>query len=240
MSLLEGGQTTCRSEYLPLLYVVYVLWGGGLIARLAGFNILAVGLLAVALIFFVGVFLPLSGGRMLFNRKKSRPVDGQKPTLIDAMSPTESGLTVIAVGAVVEGDILQGENVSIYGEFTGDIRLQGGSISIHHGGCVRGNLSASTVLIGGHMEGLCEGQNVTILENGVLHGICRSPTFSINPGGGFIGTAEAGQEDMLVREEAYENANRESGENHAHTSRTAIQKSLEEEGEQNATSVLCE
>ncbi|EDM5312999.1 polymer-forming cytoskeletal protein [Salmonella enterica] len=237
-------QPVCR----PVLCFVYVLWVGGLVARLANLNVLALGLLAVALFFLAGVFLPLSGGRMIFSRKRllttisNKPVDGQEPAMIDVAPPLDHGLTVIASGAVVEGDILQGENVAIYGLFTGDIRLPRGEISIHYGGCVRGNLSASMVLIDGHMEGVCEAQTVTILENGVLHGVCRSVIFSIIPGGEFIGTAEASQkEDILDRDgQTSGNAEWRDGENKAQTICTSVQQSLEEEKERNATSILCE
>ncbi|EHY0218381.1 polymer-forming cytoskeletal protein [Salmonella enterica] len=184
---------------LPLLYLVYVLWMSGLAFRLLGQNGAAGGLLVLAFIFLVCVFLPCSGGKRMFGKKTSPEV-----TMTPAGPATvlpEAGLTVIGTGAVVEGNILQGENVAIYGTFTGDIRLPEGMVHIYAGGCVRGNLSAATVLIDGRVEGLCEGQCVTVLEDGVLHGICRSTTFSITPGGIFIGTAEAWPEGILLQDE---------------------------------------
>lgn len=152
----------------------------------------------------------------------------------------EPGLTIIGHGAVIEGNILQGESVAIYGTFTGDIRLPGGSVHIHSGGCVRGELAAATVLIGGRVEGLCEGQCVTVLEEGTFHGICRSKTFSITPGGMFIGTAQAWPEGLNQQDVMGHECDDRVAEGQTLAALHGVDAPLtEEKGEQNAASLLC-
>lgn len=181
----------CRTHRQPrhtLLYLVYMLWVPGLGALCVGRETPAAGLLGLALIFLICVFLPFPGGKWMFG-KKTRPAAEMIPAVATTGGP-EEGLTVIGAGSVVEGNLLQGKNVSIYGTFTGDIAIPAGTVSVHPGGTVHGNISAALILVGGRVEGECEGQSVTVQEQGQLCGTCRSTTFSIAPGGVFVGVSE--------------------------------------------------
>ncbi|HCM1965155.1 TPA: polymer-forming cytoskeletal protein [Salmonella enterica subsp. salamae serovar 56:l,v:z39] len=189
----DAGDRPRQGERCPLLYLVYALWLSGLAARLAGQNGAAAGLLGLTLIFLAGVFLPLPRGVRMFSKKKTPAVVPENPDTVglkNSVSP-EKGLTIIGSGTMVEGNILQGKNVEIYGTFTGDICLADGTVSILPGGRVKGTVSAACIRIGGQAEGRYEGQSVMVLAQGQLTGTCRSVTFSIIPGGTFVGTAEA-------------------------------------------------
>ncbi|ECD2400840.1 hypothetical protein EW445_18025 [Salmonella enterica subsp. enterica serovar Newport] len=122
----------------------------------------------------------------MFN-KKSRP---QQTVSVPQPVPADSTTTVIGEGTVMEGNILRGRNAEVYGGLTGDITLPDGTVRVMPGGTVSGTIRAAGIVIGGAVEGCCEAQDVTVLEEGVLRGICRSVLFSIKPGGVFTGTSE--------------------------------------------------
>ncbi|EAW8017010.1 polymer-forming cytoskeletal protein [Salmonella enterica] len=134
----------------------------------------------------------------MFTRKSRQETDGD--TLRVCSPDTEDVCTtVIGTGAAVEGNILAGTGAEVYGLFTGDISLQEGTARVMPGGRVKGNVRAASIVIGGVVEGSCEGRSVTILEQGVLKGKCCSAEFSIKPGGGFTGTSEAWPETEADR-----------------------------------------
>lgn len=189
------------------IYPLYLLWIAGLIAEVTGQHDTAIklaGVTVAGLFFFFfsrsrrRVELQKEPPRLLIRSnmfsKKSRP-EQEEHTPVPADNGSQSGerdstTTVIGEGTVVEGNILQGKNADVYGELTGDITLPAGTVRVMQGGKVNGTVRAAGIVVGGEVEGGCEGQSVTVLAQGVLRGTCRSGEFSIKPGGVFTGTSE--------------------------------------------------
>ncbi|ECL8859527.1 polymer-forming cytoskeletal protein [Salmonella enterica] len=175
-------------------------WTAGLAALVLQKKTMALLLSGLALVVFGFYFLPEVRSELMFSRKKPLLQDKTKaePDCPEAMSLAvqAKATTVIGTGAVVDGNISCGQGAEIYGVLTGEISLPEGTVRILPGGRVNGNISASAIIIGGVVEGRCEGQTVTVLEQGTLRGTCCSAEFSIKPGGGFIGNAEAWPEPV--------------------------------------------
>ncbi|EAA3705519.1 hypothetical protein D8R48_22810 [Salmonella enterica subsp. enterica serovar Newport] len=178
----NNGRNSSRCIYL--LYLVYVIWLSGL-----GLHCLQrpeAGLLLCLTLIFLVLFFWSEIRNSMFN-KKSRP---QQTVSVPQPVTADSTTTVIGEGTVMEGNILRGRNAEVYGGLTGDITLPDGTVRVMPGGTVSGTVRAAGIVIGGEVEGCCEAQDVTVLEAGVLRGICRSVAFSIKPGGVFTGTSE--------------------------------------------------
>lgn len=128
----------------------------------------------------------------MFSRKKDQD-KGTGDTGIDITlaHSGEYSTTVIGSGTEVEGRITSGKGADVYGVFIGDICLQEGTARVMYGGRVNGDIRAPAIEVGGVVEGRCEGHCVTVLEQGVLKGMCCSAEFSIRSGGVFTGTSEA-------------------------------------------------
>lgn len=102
----------------------------------------------------------------------------------------EGATTVIGKGGVMDGNITGGRDADIYGHLTGDIILPEGTVRILPEGYINGNITATSIIISGTVEGCCEGHSVTVLAKGRFSGVCRSAAFSITAGGVFTGTSE--------------------------------------------------
>ncbi|ASG19099.1 hypothetical protein DI333_06185 [Salmonella enterica subsp. enterica serovar Oranienburg] len=153
--------------------------------------------------FFLTSFFWSEIRRNMFG-KKSSSVQEESTSAHDVEGSLNGELdiatTVIGGGTVVEGNILRGMNADVYGEFTGDINLPLGMVRVMGGGKVKGTILASGIVLGGEVEGCCEGKSVTVLAQGILRGTCRSAEFSIKPGGIFTGTSETLQENDVKPE----------------------------------------
>lgn len=137
----------------------------------------------------------------MFSRKP-RPAKISNYSLLDVKGQggeNDNTTTIIGEGTMVEGNILQGINADVYGVFTGDITLLTGTVRVMQGGKVSGTVRAAEIVVGGEVEGCCEGQKVMVLTQGVLRGMSRSSEFSIKPGGVFIGTSE----DLAVEQNTF-------------------------------------
>lgn len=134
----------------------------------------------------------------MFNKKSCPQQDGLDHDT--GRVARDSTITVIGEGTVMEGNILQGRHAEVYGSLIGDITLPDGTVRVMPGGTVTGTVRAAGIVVGGAVDGCCEAQDVTVLEEGDLRGICRSVAFSIRPGGMFTGTSEpltTGRPDTL-------------------------------------------
>lgn len=107
-----------------------------------------------------------------------------------ADAPSTRRCTVIAENTLFTGDIHIDGNIHIYGKFHGNINLTDGLIHVMRSGLVEGELTAPEIIIDGRVEGTCTGDEIEILEHGIMEGVSRSAAFSIRPGGCFIGTSE--------------------------------------------------
>lgn len=153
--------------------------------------------------FFLTSFFWSEIRRNMFG-KKSSSVQEESTSVHDVEGSLNGELeiatTVIGAGTVVEGNILRGMNANVYGELIGDITLPLGMVRVMEGGKVKGTIRAAGIVLGGEVEGCCEGKSVMVLAQGILRGTCRSAEFSIKPGGIFTGSSETLQENDVKPE----------------------------------------
>ncbi|EAX5602873.1 polymer-forming cytoskeletal protein [Salmonella enterica] len=172
-----------------LLYLSYGTWVTGLIFLCLHHSAAAI-FLCLTLMLLGLYFWSAIRSSMFIKKSPSVSPDIVPADAINHDGPPGSLTTIIGEGTVVEGNILSGMNADVYGQLTGDITLPDGTVRVMPGGHINGTIVAAGIVIGGDVDGCCEGQSVTVLEQGGLRGVCRSTTFSIKPGGVFTGTSE--------------------------------------------------
>lgn len=185
----NNGRNSSRCIYL--LYLVYVIW----LFSLGLFYLQRpeAGVFFFLTLVFLGLFVWSEIRSYMFSKKlKTQKEDADAGLSNRATLPAavNSSTTVIGEGTVMEGNIQQGRHAEVYGSLTGDITLPDGTVRVMPGGTITGTVRAAGIVVGGAVDGCCEAQDVTVLEEGVLRGICRSVAFSIKPGGMFTGTSE--------------------------------------------------
>lgn len=106
--------------------------------------------------------------------------------------PRES---LIASEITIEGKIEGTGHVRIAGRFKGDVQVQG-NLSIEHGAKLTGGVRASTVVIGGELEGnITEATRVELLDSGVLNGDLKAGSLTVAAGSRMRGQVEFGWEE---------------------------------------------
>ncbi len=187
---MKGHNDKCCRDAMLGFYPLYLLWIAGLIAEVIGQHDTAIKLAGLTVAGFFFFFF--SRSRIVFH-KKTRGL--QEEVTVQAQQQAthgaaEGATTVIGEGGMMDGNISGGRDADIYGHVTGDIILPEGTVRILPGGYVNGNITATSVIISGTVEGCCEGHNVSVLAQGRFSGVCRSAAFSITTGGVFTGTSE--------------------------------------------------
>lgn len=113
------------------------------------------------------------------------------PALAPAREPRES---VIASEITIEGKIEGTGHVRLAGRFKGDVQVQG-NLSIEPGAKLTGGVRASTVVIGGELEGnISEATKVELLDTGVLNGDLKAGSLTVAAGSRMRGQVEFGWE----------------------------------------------
>ncbi len=103
--------------------------------------------------------------------------------------------SMIAGDLTIEGKIEGAGNVRIAGRFKGDIHVQG-NLTIEPGAKVTGAVRASTVTIGGELDGNIEAAaRVELLESGVLNGDLKAGSLIVAAGSRMRGQVEFGWQD---------------------------------------------
>ena len=114
------------------------------------------------------------------------------PIPAPAREPRES---LIASEITIEGKIEGTGHVRIAGRFKGDVHVQG-NLSIEPGAKVTGGVRASTVVIGGELEGnITEATRVELLDSGVLNGDLKAGSLTVAAGSRMRGQVEFGWEE---------------------------------------------
>ena len=114
------------------------------------------------------------------------------PALAPAREPRES---LIASEITIEGKIEGTGHVRLAGRFKGDVQVQG-NLSIERGAKLTGGVRASTVVIGGELEGnITEAARVELLDSGVLNGDLKAGSLTVAAGSRMRGQVEFGWED---------------------------------------------
>jgi len=121
-----------------------------------------------------------------------------------ALSPTptparEQRESLIAAEISIEGKIEGSGHVRIAGRFKGDVQVQG-NLSIERGAKLTGGVRASTVVIGGELEGnISDATKVELLDTGVLNGDLKAGSLTVAAGSRMRGQVEFGWEDAGER-----------------------------------------
>jgi cytoskeletal protein CcmA (bactofilin family) len=100
--------------------------------------------------------------------------------------------TLIAADLAIEGKIEGAGHVRVAGRFKGDVHVEG-NLTIEPGAKVTGGVRASTVTIGGELEGNVDAASrVELLESGVLNGDLKAGSLTVAAGSRMRGQAEFG------------------------------------------------
>ena len=103
--------------------------------------------------------------------------------------------SVIAAGLTIEGKIEGAGHIRIAGKFQGDVHVQG-NLTIEPDAKVTGGVRASTVIIGGELEGNIEAASkVELLSSGVLNGNLKAGSLTGAAGSRMRGQVEFGWDE---------------------------------------------
>lgn len=106
--------------------------------------------------------------------------------------------SIIAGDLTIEGKIEGAGNVRIAGRFKGDVHVQG-NLTIEPGAKVTGGVRASTVTIGGELDGNIEAAaRVELLETGVLNGDLKAGSLIVAAGSRMRGQVEFGWQEGVA------------------------------------------
>jgi cytoskeletal protein CcmA (bactofilin family) len=106
--------------------------------------------------------------------------------------------SLIAAELTIEGKIEGSGHVRIAGRFKGDVHVQG-NLTIESGAKLTGSVRASTVIIGGELDGNIEGATrVELLESGVLNGDLKAGSLTVAAGSRMRGQVEFGWDDKAA------------------------------------------
>jgi cytoskeletal protein CcmA (bactofilin family) len=109
--------------------------------------------------------------------------------------------SVIASDLTIEGKIEGSGHVRIAGRFKGDVHVEG-NLTIESGARLTGEVRASTVVVGGELEGNIEAATrVELLQTGVLNGDLKAGSLTVAAGSRMRGRAEFGWGDNALNSE---------------------------------------
>ena len=101
--------------------------------------------------------------------------------------------TMIGPGAEIKGNMHIKGSIYIDGRVEGNVQTEDGIMMGEHGS-VKGNLTASNIIIGGKVHGHINGhQRVELLASAVVDGDIKTPRVLIAEGSIFEGTCEMDQ-----------------------------------------------
>jgi len=111
------------------------------------------------------------------------------------MAEREVKESLIAADLTIEGKIEGAGHVRIAGRFNGDVHVQG-NLTIEAGAKLTGGVRASTVIIGGELQGNIDAASrVELLETGVLNGDLKAGSLTVAAGSRMRGQVEFGWDD---------------------------------------------
>src|SRR5688500_6093114 len=100
--------------------------------------------------------------------------------------------SVIAADLTIEGKIEGSGHVRLVGKFKGDVQVEG-DLTIEKGAKVTGSVRASTVVVGGELEGNIESATrVELLESGMINGDVKAGSLTVAAGSRMRGQADFG------------------------------------------------
>lgn len=106
--------------------------------------------------------------------------------------------SVIAAGITIEGKIEGAGHVRMAGRFKGDVNVDG-DLTIDQGAKITGSVRASTVTVGGELEGNIDAASrVELLETGILNGDLKAGSLTVAAGSRMRGNVSFGWDDAAV------------------------------------------
>lgn len=111
---------------------------------------------------------------------------------------TEARESVIAAGLTIDGTIEGAGHVRMAGRFKGDVNVDG-DLTIDPGAKITGSVRASTVTIGGELEGNIDGASrVELLASGVLNGDLKAGSLTVASGSRMRGNVSFGWDEAVT------------------------------------------
>jgi cytoskeletal protein CcmA (bactofilin family) len=108
----------------------------------------------------------------------------------------EARESVIASGLTIDGTIEGAGHVRMAGRFKGDVNVDG-DLTIDPGAKITGSVRASTVTIGGELEGNIDGATrVELLSSGVLNGDLKAGSLTVASGSRMRGNVSFGWDEV--------------------------------------------
>ena len=112
----------------------------------------------------------------------------------------EAKESVIAAGLTIDGKIEGAGHVRMAGRFKGDVNVDG-DLTIEAGAKITGSVRASTVTVGGDLEGNIEGASrVELLASGVLNGDLKAGSLIVASGSRMRGNVSFGWDEADARQ----------------------------------------
>lgn len=112
--------------------------------------------------------------------------------------PKDGKETVIAAGLTIDGKIEGSGHVRMAGRFKGDVNVDG-DLTIEPGAKITGSVRASTVTIGGDLEGNIDGAaRVELLASGVLNGDLKAGSLTVASGSRMRGNVSFGWDEATA------------------------------------------
>jgi cytoskeletal protein CcmA (bactofilin family) len=126
----------------------------------------------------------------------STPLPSQEPALRPRTKETRE--SVIASGITIDGTIEGAGHVRMAGRFKGDVNVDG-DLTIDPGAKITGSVRASTVTIGGELEGNVDGASrVELLAGGILNGDLKAGSLTVASGSRMRGNVSFGWEEAVA------------------------------------------
>ena len=124
----------------------------------------------------------------------SNPLPSYEPAPRRSKEPRE---TVIAAGLTIDGKIEGAGHVRMAGRFKGDVNVDG-DLTIEPGAKITGSVRASTVTVGGDLEGNIEAASrVELLASGVLNGDLKAGSLTVASGSRMRGNVSFGWDEAV-------------------------------------------
>ena len=123
----------------------------------------------------------------------SNPLPSYEPSPRPRSKETRE--TVIAAGLTIDGKIEGAGHVRMAGRFKGDVNVDG-DLTIESGAKITGSVRASTVTVGGELEGNIEAASrVELLATGVLNGDLKAGSLTVASGSRMRGNVSFGWDE---------------------------------------------
>jgi len=133
-------------------------------------------------------------------KKDSDSFSNPLPSFEPALRPRskEAKESVIAAGLTIDGKIEGVGHVRMAGRFKGDVNVDG-DLTIDPGAKITGSVRASTVTIGGELEGNIESASgVELLATGVLTGDLKAGSLTVAGGSRMRGNVSFGWDEVVA------------------------------------------